>query len=238
MPHEILHSFNQAKIIIPDAYYVFDKSKLPKLNSRNQDLHGGYQMVYPFGASLAKLGWKDYNIIEPEINVPIKFVVENSCLPTSKINKIPLGYVNLDGEWLLKSIIVELRGFSDCNFEGLDKYLTPGVNLHFIYENPDYVKYSYPIPIELPNYYFALHPTNHYYDDSGWSYSLLDVNDEKRLTEFSGPEFDFKILEEKWINKQGENTDSNRLTIHDRFISSTVQLTIKQISVEIPYHGK
>ena len=234
MAHEILHSFNQAyKIVILDAYYIFDETKLPKLNSRYQDLHGGYQEVYPFGASLVKLGWKNYNIIELEINSPIQFVVENSCIPTSKINKIPLGYVNLDGEWLLKSIIVELRGFSDCK---LDKYLTPGVNLHYIYENSDVVKYSYPIPVTLPNYYFALHPTNHYYDDEGHAYFLPDVNDEKRLAEFSGPEFDFKILDEKWVNKQGGNTDPNRLTIHDRFISSTVQLTIKQFSeIEIPY---
>ena len=232
MAHEILHSFNQARIIILDAYHIFDITKLPKLNSRDQDLHGGYQFVYPFGASLVKLGWRDYNIIEPKINVPIQFVVENSCLPTSKINKIPLGYVNLDGEWLLKSIIVELRGFSDCK---LDKYLTPGVNLHYIYENSDVVKYSYPIPVTLPNYYFALYPTNHYYDDEGWVYHLPDINDEKRLTEFSGPEFDFKILKEEWINKQAGNTDLNRLTIHDRFISSAVQFIIKQFSTEIPY---
>jgi len=83
-----------------------------------------------------KTGWKEYDLVKYQINSTIIQTIENSC-NSPKIHKIPLGYVKEpSNNLLLKSILLELRGFSDCE---LDRFPQPGINIHYIYEDLDFL---------------------------------------------------------------------------------------------------
>jgi len=229
--HEILHSFNKAKLLILDGYYAYDKSRIPWMNSIRYGLFGKYNSkVHPFGPSKVKLGWMDYNVVNYQMNSPISITLENSC-SSPTINKIPLGYVKSpENKILLKSLLLELRGFSDC---GSDRFPAPGVHVNYIYEDIDLMVYSHtfkepgnnlPYYFDIP-YYFALEKTNYYYKEDGSIYWLDSYNEQYRLTEFADSDFSIKLLSENWTS----STDRNRLTSNDRLISADVEIVIKTV---------
>ncbi len=107
-----------------------------------------------FGAHRAYLGYKEYEIVNVQKGEWKEITIQNSCIPESKIKKIPLGFVlGPSNEILAKSLIIELRGWHSCRADEMlvGPYI-PGVKVHLIFESAFGLEYAVQIPGKY-NYY-------------------------------------------------------------------------------------
>jgi len=203
--HELLHSCNSGKIILPDANSNC-LDEIPKCKYIPYGVMGELVTTHASAFCKVKAGWKNFEILNAPLNQQISIQIDNSCLSTTKIKKVPLGYEIIDNQLMLKSMILELRGGNECKYDTIPG--TYGVLLYQTYEDTDILKYIYPLPPTDPPNRFGIGKTESY----------------------SGDDFDFTIISEDW---RGSYIDSSHATLKIKQKSDDASIVGSSINTEI-----